>query len=89
MQNTNMTEESRTLQNIKNWFLYIKLGEEILAFRDIGRKKIKFNAIKVLFSIRCRYWESVSIKHDFFWWKKTKNILLVTGIMMMKFNHHI
>ena len=42
MQNADLTEKSRTLQNIKDLFSYIKMGKVNLTFGDIEIEKNKF-----------------------------------------------
>ena len=49
MQNDDLTDKSRTLQNIKNLFSYMKMGREILAFGNIESEKKKFTTIRLLF----------------------------------------
>ena len=47
MENTNLTTESRILQNIKYLLSYIKMGTEILMFGDIEIEKNKFYCNKI------------------------------------------
>ena len=42
IQNANLMKKSETLQRIKNWFSYIKMGKKILTFGDIEIEKKMF-----------------------------------------------
>ena len=46
MQNSYLTEKSRTFKNIKSLSSYIKTGKEILTFEDIEIEKKYFTAIR-------------------------------------------
>ena len=56
MQNADLNEKSGALQSIKNWFSYIKVGNQFLTFEDIEIEKRKFYHHKTpIFFGRCRY----------------------------------
>ena len=42
LKNADLTEKGGTLQNMKIFFSYVKMGEEILTFGDIEIEKNKF-----------------------------------------------
>ena len=50
------------------------MDKQILMFGNIEiEKKFFFTTIRLLFLKGCKYWENISIKQDFFWWKKERN----------------
>ena len=55
LQNADFTQKSRVLQNIKNWFSYIKMGKETFGNTEVEKERLYRHKTPIFFFFLCRY----------------------------------